>query len=342
MWGLVKQELKQFFSKGVIIFLILVCLSSSKISYPLSGAGYGGIHEGVGHVMGRRNFPLEKERSSPYVGKVDEELLAEAASWYQQSEELPEYFEYSDVYRSFSHILAADHSWELEAKEPLLSVPPTSLEYHYAPGWSQLLGDLGWWIVPLVLCILMILGTASSFAGEYEANMNEIMSSMKYGRKKQAIAKWIASWLGQTIILLLVFLAFMLGIVFLIGLGDGNASIQFSIRAYPYLISVRSGVLLTVLSLWLGMLLTGSITMLVSKFSRNKLWTVIISGLILVVPPLLAVSDTAVVKTISKFFPLGHIPIDNISIANWIWIALVTVITTVISFCLTLNHRGKD
>ena len=129
---------------------------------------------------------------------------------------------------------------------------------------------------------------------------------------------------------------------FFIGLGDGNASIQFSIGAYPYLISVRSGVLLTLLSLWLGMLLTGSITMLVSRFSRNKLWTVIISGLILVVPPILAVSVTAVLKNVTKLFPLGHILIDNISIVNWIGIVLFTVITTLVSFCLTLNHRGKD
>ena len=117
MWGLVKQELKQFFSKGVIIFLIIVCLMGigNTVIYSL---GHGGIFEDIGIAQGRTYFQLEKERSKPYEGVINDTRLAEISAWYSspeqdsQSSEWTDSFETTVVYGRFRRLLAPNEQLE--------------------------------------------------------------------------------------------------------------------------------------------------------------------------------------------------------------------------------------
>ena len=345
MWKLVRQELKQFFSKGVVIFLVVLCLLGIGYSIVYQ-SGQSGMFDDIGLVKGRANYQLERERSKNYEGAINEAFLSEVFTWDQQTEQdngISESFRFSDVYQKMRFLLEADEALGAEREdENTLEVPLTSFKYYYAPGWGFLLQTFSMWLMPLALCLLIILGTTPSFSSEYEANMDEIIGSMQYGRRKQAIAKWIASWIGQTIVLLSIFLCIMLVTFFMVGGSGGNASIQFHVREYPYLISIRSGVLLTILFLWLSMMLTGSITMFISRFTRNKIRTVVISGLILIVPPLLSVSNIPLLENIFNLLPLGHSWIGDISIMQGLWIVVLTMVVTLVCCCLTFSHRGSE
>lgn len=68
-------------------------------------------------------------------------------------------------------------------------------QYGYHKGWSMILDTLTW---PVLIMMLICIGIAPIFAGEYQSKCDSLILCMKYGRSKLILAKIISGWLYAT------------------------------------------------------------------------------------------------------------------------------------------------
>ena len=69
-------------------------------------------------------------------------------------------------------------------------------QYGYHKGWSMILDTLTW---PVLIMMLICIGIAPIFAGEYQSKCDSLILCMKYGRSKLILAKIISGWLYATV-----------------------------------------------------------------------------------------------------------------------------------------------
>lgn len=72
-----------------------------------------------------------------------------------------------------------------------------SVEYKsgYFKGWSMILDAMTW---PVLIMMIICVGIAPIFAGEYQSKCDSLILCMKYGKSRLITAKVIAVWLYTT------------------------------------------------------------------------------------------------------------------------------------------------
>ena len=68
-------------------------------------------------------------------------------------------------------------------------------QYGYHKGWSMILDTLTW---PVLIMMIICIGIAPIFAGEYQSKCDSLILCMKYGKSKLIFAKTVSGWLYAT------------------------------------------------------------------------------------------------------------------------------------------------
>lgn len=111
--------------------------------------------------------------------------------------------------------------WELEVEK----IP--EYEYGYHKGWDMILDALTW---PVLIMMIICIGIAPIFSGEYQSKCDSLILCMKYGKSKLISAKIITVWLFTTCVywgITLIYSAVYLGL-----LGSDGADLPIQLK-YP-------------------------------------------------------------------------------------------------------------
>ncbi|MDO5424656.1 MAG: ABC transporter permease subunit [Eubacteriales bacterium] len=153
----------------------------------------------------------------------------------------------------------------------------------YHKGWSMILDTLSWMIlIMMIVCI----GTAPVFAGEYQSKCDSLLLCMKYGKNKLVLAKVLAVWLYATVVywgITLLSSAIYLG---LLGTEGRNLPIQIKYPAVPvgYDLTMGEAVLVVLVMGYVLTLGVMGLTLFLSAVFPHAYGVIICSFLFLVVP----------------------------------------------------------
>lgn len=159
--------------------------------------------------------------------------------------------------------------------------------YGYQKGWSMILDARTW---PVLIMMIVCIGIAPLFAGEYQSKCDSLLLCMKHGKNKLISAKIITSWLYATCVYWGITAAYVLIYLGLLGTAGADLPIQLkypAVCAGYSLTMVQAVILVLVLAyaFTLGMM---GITILMSALLKNTYAVIITAFLLLIVPTFLS------------------------------------------------------
>lgn len=159
--------------------------------------------------------------------------------------------------------------------------------YGYREGWKYVLDYMPWGIlVMMIVCV----GTAPVFAGEYQSKCDSLLLCMKYGKSRLPMAKIIAAWLYASLVYLGITLLSSGFILFLLGAEGRDLPVQlWRTDAAPVSYHVTMGQAF-LLELLLGYVLTLSmmaVTLWMSSVFKNAYGVIVAAFLLLIIPAFL-------------------------------------------------------
>ena len=207
--------------------------------------------------FGRNFMQARLERDIQYIHLLEEHgrlTPAEAAYWEDEVKEIPEY------------------------------------QYGYRKGWDMILDTLTW---PVLLMMIVCIGIAPVFSGEYQSRCDSLLLCMKYGKSKLIHAKIITAWAFATCIYWGITLIY--SAVFLILLGTDGADLPIQLK-YPalsvgYRLTMSEAVIYALVLAYLLTLGIMGITLLLSSLLKSA-YSVIIAAFLLILVPTFLSPDT--------------------------------------------------
>ncbi len=103
----------------------------------------------------------------------------------------------------------------------------TEYQFGYHEGWSMILDTLTW---PVLIMMIICIGIAPIFAGEYQSKCDSLILCMKYGKSKLVMAKVIAAWIYTTCVYWGITLIY--SVVYIVLLGPEGADLPIQLK-YP-------------------------------------------------------------------------------------------------------------
>ena len=160
-------------------------------------------------------------------------------------------------------------------------------QYGYHKGWSMILDTLTW---PVLIMMIICIGIAPIFAGEYQSKCDSLVLCMKYGKSKLIFAKTVSGWLYATCVYWGITLVY--SSVYMIFLGTQGADLPIQLK-YP---AMSVGYNLTMgeavgIALLLGYFFTlgiMGITLFMSALLKNTYAVIIIAFLLIIIPTFLS------------------------------------------------------
>lgn len=158
--------------------------------------------------------------------------------------------------------------------------------YGYREGWEHVLYNMGWGIlIMMIVCV----GTAPVFAGEYQTKCDSLLLCMKYGKSRLAAAKVVAAWLyAGSVYVGITILSTAATLVFL-GTEGWGVAVQLYDPTVPASYNVTVGQACLLLFL-LGFVLTMGImsaTLWMSSVFKNAYGVIVAAFLLLIIPAFL-------------------------------------------------------
>lgn len=177
--------------------------------------------------------------------------------------------------------IEADY-WETEAEK----IP--EYQYGYQKGWEMILNTLSWLaMIMMIICI----GIAPIFSGEYQSKCDSLFLCMKYGKSKLITAKLITAWLFTTCVYWGITLSY--SAFYLVVLGTAGADLPIQL-AYPgqavgYHLTMGEAVIYALILAYLLTLGISGITILISALLNNTYGVIVIVFLFIILPFFLSV-----------------------------------------------------
>lgn len=159
--------------------------------------------------------------------------------------------------------------------------------YGYRKGWEVLLEHLAWGIL---LMMIVCVGTAPVFAGEYQSKCDSLFLCMKYGRTRLAAAKVVTAWLYASVVYLGITVINSAVVLLFLGTEGWNLPVQLYYPTIPvsYNVTVGAACLLMFLLGYVFTLGIMSVTLWMSSIFKNAYGVIVIAFLLLVVPAFLS------------------------------------------------------
>lgn len=155
--------------------------------------------------------------------------------------------------------------------------------FGYCEGWRQILymSD-GFMLIMIVICI----GVAPVFAGEYQSKCDSILLCMKYGKSRLVTAKIISAESFATVVYWGITIVYSFACLFVYGMEGADLPVQMQnpTTAIGYdMTMAQAAALLMVFGYILTLGMTG-ITLLFSALLKNPFYVIIVTFLLIVVP----------------------------------------------------------
>ncbi len=163
----------------------------------------------------------------------------------------------------------------------------TEYQFGYHEGWSMILDTLTW---PVLIMMIICIGIAPIFAGEYQSKCDSLILCMKYGKSKLVMAKVIAAWIYTTCVYWGITLTY--SVVYIVLLGPEGADLPIQLK-YPamsvgYLLSMAEAAIYALIIAYVFTVGIMGVTLLMSALLKNTYGVIIISFLLIIVPTFLA------------------------------------------------------
>lgn len=160
-------------------------------------------------------------------------------------------------------------------------------QFGYHKGWSMILDALTW---PVLIMMIICIGIAPIFAGEYQSKCDSLILCMKYGKSKLISAKVIAAWLYTTCVYWGISLIYSIVYIVLLGMKGVELPIQLKYPAMSvgYTLTMGQAVVYALVLAYAFALGIMGITILMSAMLKNTYGVIIIAFLLIIVPTFLA------------------------------------------------------
>lgn len=160
-------------------------------------------------------------------------------------------------------------------------------QYGYHKGWSMILDTLTW---PVLIMMIICIGIAPIFAGEYQSKCDSLILCMKYGKSKLIFAKIVSGWLYATCVYWGITLIY--SSVYMIFLGTQGADLPIQLK-YPamsvgYNLTMGEAVVIALLLGYFFTLGIMGITLFMSALLKNTYAVIIIAFLLIIIPTFLS------------------------------------------------------
>lgn len=160
-------------------------------------------------------------------------------------------------------------------------------QYGYHKGWSMILDTLTW---PVLIMMIICIGIAPIFAGEYQSKCDSLILCMKYGKSKLIFAKIVSGWLYATCVYWGITL--ICSSVYMIFLGTQGADLPIQLK-YPamsvgYNLTMGEAVVIALLLGYFFTLGIMGITLFMSALLKNTYAVIIVAFLLIIIPTFLS------------------------------------------------------
>ena len=160
-------------------------------------------------------------------------------------------------------------------------------QYGYHKGWSMILDTLTW---PVLIMMIICIGIAPIFAGEYQSKCDSLILCMKYGKSKVIFAKIVSGWLYATCVYWGITLIY--SSVYMIFLGTQGADLPIQLK-YPamsvgYNLTMGEAVVIALLLGYFFTLGIMGITLFMSALLKNTYAVIIVAFLLIIIPTFLS------------------------------------------------------
>ena len=226
--------------------------------------------------------------------------------------------------------IEADY-WEGEVKKI------SEYQYGYHKGWDMILDALTW---PVLIMMIICIGIAPIFSGEYQSKCDSLILCMKYGKSRLVSAKIIVVWLFTTCVywgITLIYSAVYLGL-----LGTDGADLPIQLK-YPaisvgYHFSMAEGTIYALILAYFFTLGIAGITLLMSAVLKNAYGVIIIAFLLIIIPTFLS-PDTGG-YTWSRMLSLLPSKIADFSFQSYITYSIGKVVIKWPDMAIIVNGFG--
>lgn len=226
--------------------------------------------------------------------------------------------------------IEADY-WEGEVKKI------SEYQYGYHKGWDMILDALTW---PVLIMMIICIGIAPIFSGEYQSKCDSLILCMKYGKSRLVSAKIIVVWLFTTCVywgITLIYSAVYLGL-----LGTDGADLPIQLK-YPavsvgYHLSMAEGAIYALILAYFFTLGIAGITLLMSAVLKNAYGVIIIAFLLIIIPTFLS-PDTGG-YTWSRMLSLLPSKIADFSFQSYITYSIGKVVIKWPDMAMIVNGFG--
>lgn len=158
--------------------------------------------------------------------------------------------------------------------------------YGYCKGWEAILNTLTWLVlIMMIICV----GIAPIFAGEYQSKCDSLLLCMKYGKSRLITAKIVAAWAYTSCVYWGITLLYSGVYMLVLGTEGADLPIQILYPSVPvsFPLTVSQG---CALALLLGYVFTIGLTgmiLLLSAVLKNAYSVIIAAFLFLIIPTFL-------------------------------------------------------
>lgn len=226
--------------------------------------------------------------------------------------------------------IEADY-WEGEVKKI------SEYQYGYHKGWDMILDALTW---PVLIMMIICIGIAPIFSGEYQSKCDSLILCMKYGKSRLVSTKIIVVWLFTTCVywgITLIYSAVYLGL-----LGTDGADLPIQLK-YPavsvgYHLSMAEGTIYGLILAYFFTLGIAGITLLMSAVLKNAYGVIIIAFLLIIIPTFLS-PDTGG-YTWSRMLSLLPSKIADFSFQSYITYSIGKVVIKWPDMAMIVNGFG--
>lgn len=159
-------------------------------------------------------------------------------------------------------------------------------QYGYHKGWSMILDTLTW---ALLIMMIVCIGIAPIFAGEYQSKCDSLILCMKYGKSKLIFAKIVSGWLYATCVYWGITLVY--SSIYILFLGTKGADLPIQLK-YPalsvgYNLTMGEAVGIVLLLGYFFTIGIMGITFFISALLKNTYSVIIVAFLLIIVPTFL-------------------------------------------------------
>lgn len=159
-------------------------------------------------------------------------------------------------------------------------------EYGYYKAWGCMLDSVSW---NVMLLIIICIGTAPVFAGEYQTKTDSLLLSMRFGKSKLIRAKILASVCYTSVIYWGIVIGYALIYFAVLGCQGATLPIQLYNPSYPisYNFTMMQAVLVLFAVGYICSLFIMAITLCMSSVLKSPYSVIIIDFLLIVIPAFL-------------------------------------------------------